>query len=185
MLGVGSLISRKNLQGAIDAATIVNEQVRLPLILVGSGHRGMQKVGIKLPASDSVQIPRHFTSCEELVALYRSAVCLLFPTFYEGFGLPAVEAMAYGCPVITSDIPVMREVCGDAALYCNPNRPDDIANKVKLLAASAEMQAQLSSRGLKRAAQFSWERCARETLQVLQNVIDGCVDEGMTPGAHL
>lgn len=171
ILWVGSLISRKNPQGAIDAAAIVNQEIHLPLVIVGTGHRGMKSTRIKLPASDSVQIPERFTPSEELVALYRSAVCLLFPTFYEGFGLPAVEAMAYGCPVITSDIPVMREVCGDAALYCNPNRPEDIADKVKLLAANAEMQIQLRARGLRRAAQFSWERCARETLQVLQKVI--------------
>jgi glycosyltransferase involved in cell wall biosynthesis len=89
--------------------------------------------------------------------------------------------MAYGCPVVTSDIPVMREVCGDAALYCNPSQPDDIANKVKLLAGNEEMRAQLRHRGLKRAAQFSWERCARETFWVLQKVIGGGDVGGFAP----
>jgi glycosyltransferase involved in cell wall biosynthesis len=172
MLWVGSLISRKNPQGAIDAALLVNQQMRLPLIVVGSGHRGMQKTHIRAPGNDGViQLANRISSSEDVIELYRNAVCLLFPTFYEGFGLPALEAMAYGCPVVTSDIPVMREVCGDAALYCNPNEPGDIADKVKMLAQSSEMREQLRRRGFGRAAQFSWERCARETFEVLRRVI--------------
>jgi glycosyltransferase involved in cell wall biosynthesis len=172
ILWVGSLISRKNPQGAIDAAVLVNQQMRLPLIVVGSGHRGMQKPEIRIQGNHSVvQFANRVNSSDDLIALYQNAVCLLFPTFYEGFGLPALEAMAYGCPVITSDIPVMREVCGDAALYCDPHDPGDIADKVRMLAESSEMREQLRRRGLGRASQFSWERCARETFEVLHRVI--------------
>jgi len=175
MLWVGSLISRKNPQGAIDAAVLVNQGMRLPLIVVGSGHRGMQKPEIRIPGNHGVvQFANRVNSSDDVVALYRNAVCLLFPTFYEGFGLPALEAMAYGCPVVTSDIPVMREVCGDAALYCNPHEPGDIAEKVAMLAESSEMREQLRHRGLGRAAQFSWERCARETFEVLHRVVTEC-----------
>jgi glycosyltransferase involved in cell wall biosynthesis len=172
ILWVGSLISRKNPQGAIDAAVLVNQQMRLPLIVVGSGHRGMQKPEIRIQGNHGVvQFANRVNSSDDVIALYQNAVCLLFPTFYEGFGLPALEAMAYGCPVITSDIPVMREVCGDAALYCDPHDPGDIADKVRMLAESSEMREQLRRRGLRRASQFSWERCARETFEVLHRVI--------------
>ena len=172
ILWVGSLISRKNPQGAIDAAVLVNQQMRLPLIVVGSGHRGMQKPEIRIQGNHGVvQFANRVNSSDDVIALYQNAVCLLFPTFYEGFGLPALEAMAYGCPVITSDIPVMREVCGDAALYCDPHDPGDIADKVRMLAESSEMREQLRRRGLSRASQFSWERCARETFEVLHRVI--------------
>lgn len=175
ILWVGSLISRKNPQGAIDAAVLVNQQMRLPLIVVGTGHRGIQKTEIRVPANDgAIQFANRVISSDDIGELYQNALCLLFPTFYEGFGLPAVEAMAHGCPVVTSDIPVMREVCGDAALYCNPNEPGEIADKVRMLAESSEMRAQLSRRGLHRAAQFSWERCARETFDVLHRVITEC-----------
>jgi glycosyltransferase involved in cell wall biosynthesis len=190
ILWVGSLISRKNPQGAIDAAILVNQQMRLPLILVGSGHRGMQKTQIRTPGNHGVvQFANRVNSSDDVIALYRNAVCLLFPTFYEGFGLPALEAMAYGCPVITSDIPVMREVCGDAALYCNPNEPGDIADKVRMLAENSEMREQLRRRGLGRAAQFSWERCARETFDVLNRVItaraaDGLISRSSRNGAQ-
>jgi glycosyltransferase involved in cell wall biosynthesis len=181
MLWVGSLISRKNPQGAIDAAMLVNQQMRLPLIVVGSGHRGMQKPEFRIPGNHgAVQFVNRVSSSDDVIALYRNAVCLLFPTFYEGFGLPALEAMEYGCPVVTSDIPVMREVCGDAALYCNPNEPVDIADKVRMLAQSSEMREQLRRRGLGRAAQFSWERCARETFDVLHRVITERAADGVT-----
>jgi glycosyltransferase involved in cell wall biosynthesis len=181
ILWVGSLISRKNPQGAVDAAVLVNQQMRLPLIVVGSGHRGMQKPEIRIAGNDDVvQFANRVSSSDDVIALYRNAVCLLFPTFYEGFGLPALEAMAYGCPVITSDIPVMREVCGDAALYCNPHDPGDIADKVRMLAQSSEMRGQLRRRGLGRAAQFSWERCARETFEVLHRVIIEHAADGVT-----
>jgi len=178
ILWVGSLISRKNPQGAIDAAVLVNQQMRLPLILVGSGHRGMQKPEIRIPDNDGVvQFVNRVGSSDDVITLYRNAVCLLFPTFYEGFGLPALEAMEYGCPVITSDIPVMREVCGDAALYCDPNDPGDIADKVTMLVEGSELREKLRRRGLRRAAQFSWERCARETFEVLHRVITGGADD--------
>lgn len=171
ILWVGSLISRKNPQGAIDAAVLVNQRMQLPLIIVGTGHRGMQKTGIKIPINNgAVQFANRVNSSEDLIALYRNAVCLLFPTFYEGFGLPALEAMAHGCPVVASDIPVMREVCGDAALYCNPNEPADIADKVRVLAENSDLRAQLSRRGISRATEFSWEKCARETFDVLHRV---------------
>ena len=179
ILWVGSLISRKNPQGAIDAAVLVNQKMRLPLIVVGSGHRGMQKPEIRIPGNHGViQFANRVSSSDDVVALYKNAVCLLFPTFYEGFGLPALEAMEYGCPVITSDIPVMREVCGDAALYCDPNDPGDIADKVRMLAQSSEMREQLRRRGLGRASQFSWERCARETFDVLHRVITERTPDG-------
>lgn len=180
ILWVGSLISRKNPQGAIDAALLLNQQMRLPLIVVGSDYRGMQKNQIRTPVNDGViQFANRVSSSEDVIELYRNAVCLLFPTFYEGFGLPPLEAMAYGCPVVTSDIPVMREVCGDAALYCNPNEPGDIADKVRMLAESSEMREQLRRRGLRRAAQFSWERCARETFEVLHRVITDRSADGL------
>ena len=182
ILWVGSLISRKNPQGAIDAAILVNQEMRLPLIVVGSGHRGMQKTEIRIPGNDgTIQFANRVSSSDDIVTLYRNAVCLLFPTFYEGFGLPAIEAMANGCPVVTSDIPVMREVCGDAALYCNPNEPGEIADKVRMLAENLEIREQFSRRGLDRAAQFSWERCARETFKVLRGVITERAADGLMP----
>ena len=173
VLWVGTLISRKNPHGAIDAMLRVNRRIKLPLTMVGASYAGLAAVGCDFPpgADRAIRLLQRVQTFAEIVALYRSAACLLFPSFYEGFGLPVIEAMTYGCPVVASDIPVMREVCGDAALYCDPHDPADIADKVQSVAESPAIRADLRRRGFARVAQFSWDRCARETLAVFRRVI--------------
>jgi glycosyltransferase involved in cell wall biosynthesis len=107
----------------------------------------------------------------KLARLYSSAVCLLFPSFYEGSGPPALEAMAHGCPVVASGIPALHEVCGDAALYCDPNDPNDIAKKIRLVAEDPQPRELIRQNGLARVKEFSWEKCARQTLAILSQVI--------------
>lgn len=107
----------------------------------------------------------------KLARLYSSAVCLLFPSFYEGFGLPALEAMAHRCPVVASGIPALREVSGDAALYCDPNDPNDIAKKIRLVAEDPRFREQLRQNGLARVKEFSREKCARQTFAIQSQVI--------------
>jgi glycosyltransferase involved in cell wall biosynthesis len=131
-------------------ALIRREQPDLRLVLTGSGHD-------RVPSVEGVEI-RGRVSPDELVALYRQAAALVFPSLYEGFGLPPLEAMACGCPVAASDLPALREVCGDAVRYFDPERPDEIA--AAILATLAEAEA-LSERGLRQAAAFSWDECAR------------------------
>jgi glycosyltransferase involved in cell wall biosynthesis len=98
--------------------------------------------------------------------LYAGAEAFVFPSLYEGFGLPVVEAMSCGAPVVCSDIPVLREVAGDAALYFDPRDAAQLAPMLTRVLDDATLRADLRTRGLSRAAQFSWERAARETLEV-------------------
>lgn len=109
---------------------------------------------------------------EELRALYDHAACFVFPSFYEGFGFPPLEAMACGCPVIASNAASMPEVCGDAVLYCNPHSPQDIADKIALLMSDSALREELSQRGLIQAENFSWSKCARETLNAVYLGLD-------------
>jgi glycosyltransferase involved in cell wall biosynthesis len=95
-------------------------------------------------------------SPNELVELYRSAACLVFPSLYEGFGLPPIEAMACGCPVATSDATSLPEVCGDAAEYFDPLSTEEIA-----AAIVRALEGRLVERGVARAAGFTWDACAR------------------------
>jgi glycosyltransferase involved in cell wall biosynthesis len=95
---------------------------------------------------------------EQLAALYRRAACLVFPSLYEGFGLPPLEAMASGCPVAASRLPAVLEVCGDAAVYFDPEDPEAIANGVREALALAD---ELREQGIARAATFRWDVCAR------------------------
>lgn len=171
VLWVGTLGQRKNPQGAIDAMTRLNYELRLPLVMVGTTYRGVQNRKLRLPPGKVIRCRNRVLSNAELEALYRRAVCLLFPSFYEGFGLPTLEAMAYSCPVVASDIPVMHEICGDAAVYCDPNDPVDIMEKVRMVAENAELRERMRSLGALRAKMFTWENCARKTYAVLDEVI--------------
>ncbi|MGH9442170.1 MAG: glycosyltransferase family 4 protein [Thermoanaerobaculia bacterium] len=103
---------------------------------------------------------------EDLPALYAGALLFLSPTLEEGFGLPALEAMASGTPVIASAIPVWRETCGDAAVFVDPRDPRSIGSAVARLASSPEERGRLRELGWRRVTQFSWEESARRTLEV-------------------
>jgi glycosyltransferase involved in cell wall biosynthesis len=104
-----------------------------------------------------------YVSAGELAALYGGAELVVLPSFYEGFGLPAVEALRAGAPLVASDLPVLREVAGDAALYAPPDRPDLWADRVGELLASPELRDDLRRRGRERARLFDWGRAAEET----------------------
>lgn len=106
----------------------------------------------------------------EIRALYEGALCFVFPSLYEGFGIPPLEAMMCGCPVIASDIPALRETCGDAALYCDPHDPRDLAKQIKAIAEQPDLRSELCRRGLIRAAAFTWARSAELLMQVVRDI---------------
>ena len=125
-------------------------ELGMPLVLTGAGHEGK-------PAPAGVDV-RGRVPADELVELYRTAAAVVFPSLYEGFGQPPLEAMACGCPVAVSEVGPLREVCGDAAVYFDPTDPSAIAAGVReALARSGE----LAVKGLERAALFTWDDCAR------------------------
>jgi hypothetical protein len=112
-----------------------------------------------------------YISLEELCYLYNGAKLCLFPTLYEGFGLPVLEAMACGLPVITSNISSLPEIAGDAAILVNPYVAESIAEAIVKVLTNAGLQESLKEKGLKRAALFSWNRVARGTLKVYQDLM--------------
>lgn len=112
-----------------------------------------------------------YVSDAELRSLYEHAACFVFPSYYEGFGLPPLEAMSLGCPVIVSNIASLPEVCGNAALYCDPSNPQNIANKIRLFMDNAEFREDFRQKGLERIQCFSWEQCAEETWTVIMEVL--------------
>jgi glycosyltransferase involved in cell wall biosynthesis len=106
----------------------------------------------------------------ELRALYQRAACFVFPSLYEGFGLPPLEAMACGCPVITSRAASLPEVCGDAALYFDPHDSADLARRIGEVMESAPLREELSRRGLERARHFCWRESGRAVLRVVDEL---------------
>jgi glycosyltransferase involved in cell wall biosynthesis len=105
---------------------------------------------------------------ELLPAVYAGAEIFVYPSIYEGFGLPVIEAMASGVPVITSGVTALPEVAGNAAVYADPFDVDSIAAGIQRLADDKALCAELSQKGLVRAAQFDWQRTAQKTWQVLE-----------------
>ncbi|HEX6924112.1 MAG TPA: glycosyltransferase family 1 protein [Longimicrobiaceae bacterium] len=115
-----------------------------------------------------------FVTDEELAALYAGAEAFVFPSLYEGFGIPPLEAMACGCPVIVAERASLPEVCGDAALYVDPERMDDIAAAMGRILAEPELRAGLARRGPERAAHFSYRTAAAAIREVLHAVAERC-----------
>ncbi|TAJ23992.1 MAG: glycosyltransferase family 1 protein [Nitrospirae bacterium] len=110
-------------------------------------------------------------SDDRLIELYQQAVLFVFPSLYEGFGFPVLEAMACGCPVISSNASSLPEVAGDAALLVDPTDVEGLSGLMKRVLTDGELRRDLRARGLDRAAEFSWDRTARETIAVYRRVV--------------
>lgn len=177
ILFVGTLQPRKNISRLIEAFSELIKQKKyhdssLQLVIVGK--KGWQYEPIlgspkKFGIEDKVKF-LDFVPDEELAMLYKNALCFAFPSLYEGFGLPILEAMKLGCPVITSNISSMPEAGGDAALYVNPRDVEDITKKLDKVVSSSDLRREMVEKGKKQAQKFSWEKAAKETLNVLEQV---------------
>ena len=108
---------------------------------------------------------------EDLIAIYNMAEVFVFPSFYEGFGIPVLEGMACGVPVVTSNVSSMPEVGGDAAVYFDPYNEDDMAEKIESVLNNEMLRKDMIAKGLQKVKEYSWEKCAKETLQIYREVI--------------
>jgi len=111
-----------------------------------------------------------FVPFDTLRVFYESAAAFVFPSLYEGFGLPPVEAMASGTPVVTSNVSSLPEVTGDAAMVVNPDNVFDIARGIREVLLDASLRRELIARGYRQAASFSWDATAREVLETYREV---------------
>lgn len=175
ILFVGTLQPRKNIARLIDAfSQVLKVTKKKDLQLVIVGKKGWQYEEIleapeKFHVSENVKF-LDFVSDDDLPSLYKNALCYVLPSLYEGFGLPVLEAMKYDCPVITSNISSMPEAGGDAALYVDPTDVSDIAKKIVSLIDNEKLRKELIVKGQKQIKKFSWEKTAKETLEVLEKL---------------
>lgn len=166
-LAVSSVSPNKNFKAVAHAIELLGDVDFDVVIAGGANPRIFNTSRFSLPESI-----KHvgYVSDGELKALYENATCFVYPSFYEGFGLPPLEAMTCGCPVIASNTSSLPEVCGDAALYCDPYNPADIAVKITELMKTVSLRKTLQQRGLERVELFSWERCAQEIFGVIEQI---------------
>lgn len=117
--------------------------------------------------SDNVYLPGYIDD-DALQKMYQNACLSVYPSLYEGFGLPPLESMTYGCPAINSDIPALREVSGDAALYVDPYDVQDITNQINLLLQNEDLQHALRGNGLRQIKKYSWDKSAKQVYELAQ-----------------
>ncbi|MCB1721524.1 MAG: glycosyltransferase family 4 protein, partial [Alphaproteobacteria bacterium] len=166
-LFVGSPVPRKNLDMAIRAFHAL-EREDAAFVIVGALNAKVFGKRAQMQAQNVI-LPGRLTD-EEIVALYRHAQALVFPSLYEGFGIPPLEAMVQGCPVLASDIPPMREVCGDSALYFDSRDPAQCARHMQKFLDNPSAREDLIRKGAARYPAFSWKTSAGKILDELMDM---------------
>ncbi len=171
LLFVGSIEPRKNLLTLLKAYNLFTNEKKekLPLILVGFSGWENKKIMKEIEKNRDYIRYLGYVSDEELAHLYNLCALFIYPSLYEGFGLPPLEAMACGAVVITSNVASLPEVCGDAALYVEPTNPQDIKDKITLVMESKTLKKELSQKSLSQASHFSWESAAEKHFEVFNN----------------
>ena len=167
-LFVSALHARKDPLAAVEALALLPGDLRLVMVGPDKGlGESVRAAGARLGLGDRVDLRGHVTK-DELAALYRGARCLVVPSRYEGFGLPIVEAMASGTPVVTTAAGATTEVAGDAAVIVEPGSPCELAGGIERALADRE---RLVAAGLERARRYSWAETARLTLDVYRELL--------------
>lgn len=171
ILFVGTLQPRKNIIKLIEAFSKLKDK-DINLVIVGK--KGWMYEDIidsptKYGVSDRTKF-LDFVSNEDLPSFYKNALCFVLPSLYEGFGLPLLEAMKYGCPVLASNVSSLPEVGGDAAIYFDPQNADDIAEKLEKVVSDDKLRQDMVKKGYNQIKKFSWEKTAKETLKVLEEM---------------
>lgn len=170
ILTVGIPFPQKNIVKVLEALTTLPKE--LSLVHVSARNKFSENL---METSSRFKVDKRFVQTgrvtnEDLSILYKGAEALVFPSLSEGFGLPGLEAMASGCPVIVSDIEVFKEVYGDAALYFNPKNNLDLANKIESIIQNDELKDEQIKKGLKQVKKYSWEKLAKETLKIYSSL---------------
>ncbi|NQV17426.1 MAG: glycosyltransferase family 4 protein [Armatimonadetes bacterium] len=166
ILSVGTLEPRKNLITLLKAYKILSEKgYDYQLVIVGRKGWYFKELLEEIENFGKDIIITGYVSRSELSAFYSGAEVMVFPSLYEGFGLPPLEAMQCGCPVICSNTSSLPEICGKAAILIDPNVPEDLQIALQKVLTDDNIRSSMRHEGIKQAGKFSWEKCARETLE--------------------
>ena len=181
-LYVGSIIERKNLLNICKAVFLLRGELDIPLVVIGDGGKYKQLVKdfilqhdlqnriIFLSESEIVKTDPEFRNPEIFAAIYQSAIAMIYPSFFEGFGAPVLEAMWSRLPVITSTVSCLPEVAGDAAYYVNPSQAEEIAEGMKRIYADKELTDSMREKGWQQALKSSPEKYAANMMNIYKSV---------------
>lgn len=170
ILYLGRLNIRKNITVIINAMPLIDKD--LSLVIIGRKDHKMfdlDKLISELNLSKRV-LKMGYLPKEEIACFYKEASVFCFPSFAEGFGLPPIEAMHYETPVVVSNTTSLPEICSDSALYVDPKDYKDLANKINTIVNNNEIRNTLIEKGRKRALEFSWEKAAKEVLNIMKSI---------------
>ena len=177
LLYVGAAYPHKNLETLISAFSILLENTKKDYQLVLASKKDFFYSRLEKEIKENY--PKHishriiFTDYvleKDMPQLYANARLYIFPSFYEGFGLPPLEAMAHGVPVIASDVPCLKEILGDAAVYFSPEDQKQLAQTMSVLLPDHERLEEMKQKGFTKVEEYSWEDFAKNTLQVYNDV---------------
>lgn len=172
-LYVGRLEKKKNTPMLIEAFSLIKEahpELREKLVLLGNAGFGFDEVKYLIEQFNlgNEVISTGWVEEHDLPIIFNNASSFVFPTRHEGFGIPVIQAMACGLPVVASDIPVLREIAGDAVLYFDANNKEALAMAMYDSVTNQELRRDLIAKGFVQALRFSWEKCASETLSIIE-----------------
>lgn len=175
ILYVGGFSPRKNILGLIEAFNIVKRKTKNPLKLVIIGHHGLsyetyKKRSIELNLESSIIFPG-FIETHDMPYFYNASSMLVYPSFYEGFGLPVLEAMACATPVVSSCLTSVPEVCGDASILINPSNIDEISSAILNILNDKKLASSLIYKGIVHSSKFSWKKTAYNTLDAYEKTL--------------
>lgn len=164
ILTVSSMDPRKNFVRLVEAFNNMEDK-SIKLYIIGMQFKAFNTPDLQKLIGENVVLPGYIDD-DALQKMYQNALFSIYPSLYEGFGLPPLESMTYGCPAIAADIPALREISEDAALYVDPMSVDDITRKMDLLAKDSGLRQQLRIKGLRQIKKYSWEKSAKQVLEL-------------------
>jgi glycosyltransferase involved in cell wall biosynthesis len=182
-LSVGSVIERKNLLNVCKAVQLLPGEIKIPLVVIGDGGKYKQQVKdfirqnklesriVFLSENPLAKVSSSFLRAEDFPAIYQMAVAMIYPSYFEGFGIPVLEALWSRLPVITSNVSCLPEAGGDGAFYVNPSSPEEIAAGMKKIYMDKTFSAGLADKGLIQAQKFTQQKCAAGVMEVYKGLM--------------
>lgn len=169
ILFVGSIDPRKNIERLIKSMAFLPEKISL--IIVGGKNNIFNQQNFNCPENirNRIEFTGYVTD-EMLEKLYNNAKVFIYPSLYEGFGIPPLEAQACGCPVVCSNATSLPEVCGNSVLYCDPYNINDISAKIKMVLDDEKLQRNLIAKGFENIKRFSWEASSKKIIEIIRNI---------------